>query len=78
MPRNPCSVRPLPLCWGVRAGVADTAEQVHYLEQVAALELEIQTLRAAEIKARLRMVGMCEARKMRPIDDYLEHFNQLR
>jgi hypothetical protein len=62
----------------VRAGVADTAEQVHYLEQVAALELKIQTLRAAEIKARLRMVGMCEARKMRPIDDYLEHFNQLR
>lgn len=33
----------------VRAGVADTAEQVHYLEQVAALELKIQTLRAAEL-----------------------------
>lgn len=62
----------------VRAGVADTAEQVHYLEQVSGLEVKIGNLQAAEIKARLHMVGMCGAQKMRAIDDYLQYFNQVR
>ncbi|GAB2882769.1 hypothetical protein GCM10027277_59390 [Pseudoduganella ginsengisoli] len=36
----------------VRIGVAETSEQVHYLEQVAALETRIQALQGDEIKAR--------------------------
>lgn len=62
----------------VQAGVADTAEQVHYLEQVAGYEVKIQNLQATEIKAKLHMVGMCGEAKMRGIDSYLTTFNQVR
>lgn len=62
----------------VALGVAETLEQVHYLEQVAALESKIQTLQAAEIKAKLHIVGMCDERKMARIDAYLATFNQVR
>ena len=62
----------------VRVGVAETAEQVRYLEQISALEGKIQTLQASEIKAKLHIVGMCDERKMTLIDDYLKHFNKVR
>lgn len=62
----------------VRVGVAETAEQVRYLEQVAGLEMKVETLRAAEIKARLEIVGMCDARKIGLIDDYLNNFKSAR
>lgn len=58
----------------VRVGVAETNEQVRYLEQVALLESKVEMLQAAEIKARLHIVGMCDARKMGLIDDYLGNF----
>lgn len=62
----------------VRLGVAETAEQVRYLEQVSALEAKITTLQAAEIKARLHIVSVCDERKMAAIDAYLNDFNQVR
>ena len=62
----------------VRMGVAETAEQVRYLEQVSALEGKIQTLQASEIKAKLHIVAMCDELKMGRIDDYLEDFNKVR
>lgn len=62
----------------VRVGVAETSEQVKYLEQVATLESKIEMLKAAEIKARLHIVGMCDARKMSLIDGYLDNFNGAR
>ena len=62
----------------VRVGVAETSEQVKYLEQVAMLESKIEMLKAAEIKARLQIVGMCDPRKMSVIDDYLDNFKGAR
>jgi hypothetical protein len=62
----------------VRLGVAETAEQVRYLEQVSALETKIQALQSDEIKARLHVVGMCDERSMARIDAYLDTFNQVR
>lgn len=62
----------------VRVGVAETAEQVRYLEHVALLEMKVETLRAAEIKARLEIVGMCDSRKISLIDDYLNNFKSAR
>jgi hypothetical protein len=62
----------------VRLGVAETAEQVRYLEQVSALEAKITTLQAAEIKARLHIVSVCDERKMAAIDAYLNDFNRVR
>lgn len=61
----------------VRVGVAETAEQVHYLEQVSALEGKIAILQANEIKARLHIIGMCDDTKMAHIDAYLATFNQV-
>jgi hypothetical protein len=62
----------------VRMGVAETAEQVRYLEQVSTLEGKIQTLQASEIKAKLHIVAMCDELKMANIDAYLEDFNKVR
>lgn len=62
----------------VRMGVAETAEQVRYLEQVSALEGKIQTLQASEIKAKLHIVAMCDELKMARIDEYLADFNKVR
>ena len=62
----------------VALGVAETNEQVRYLEQVSALESKIATLQASEIKARLHIVGMCDERKMARIDAYLLDFIQER
>lgn len=62
----------------VRVGVAETAEQVRYLEQVSALETKIQGLHSDEIKARLHVVGMCDERNMAGIDAYLDTFNQVK
>lgn len=62
----------------VRVGVAETSEQVKYLEQVAMLESKIELLKAAEIKARLQIIGMCDSRKMSVIDDYVDNFKDAR
>ena len=59
----------------VALGVAETAEQVALLEKSFALESKIQLLQAAEIKARLHIVGMCDERRMAGIDSYLATFN---
>ncbi len=57
-------------------GVAETSEQVHYLEQVAALETRIQALQGDEIKARLHLLGMCDDTNMARIDAYLDTFHE--
>jgi hypothetical protein len=62
----------------VLVGVAETGEQVKYLEQVAALESKVEMLKSAEIKARLHIVGMCDPRKMGSIDDYIDNFKGAR
>jgi hypothetical protein len=59
----------------VRVGVAETGEQVRYLEQVAALETRIQALHGDEIKARLHLLGMCDETNMARIDAYLDTFH---
>jgi hypothetical protein len=60
----------------VRMGVAETGEQVRYLEQVAALETRIQALQGKEIKARLHLLGMCDDTNMARIDAYLDTFHE--
>jgi len=60
----------------VRMGVAETAEQVRYLEQVAALETKIHALQGDEIKARLHILGMCDETNMARIDAYLDTFHE--
>lgn len=60
----------------VLMGVAETAEQVRYLEQVATLESKIQLLQGDEIKARLHVLGMCDERSMARIDAYLDTFHR--
>jgi hypothetical protein len=60
----------------VRMGVAETGEQVRYLEQVAALETRIQALQGEEIKARLHLLGMCDDTNMARIDAYLDTFHE--
>jgi hypothetical protein len=60
----------------VRMGVAETGEQVRYLEQVAALETRIQALQGDEIKARLHLLGMCDDTNMARIDAYLDTFHE--
>ena len=60
----------------VRRGVAETGEQVRYLEQVAALETKIQALQGDEIKARLHLLGMCDETNMARIDAYLDTFHR--
>lgn len=60
----------------VRMGVAETGEQVRYLEQVAALETKIQALQGDEIKARLHILGLCDETNMARIDSYLDTFHQ--
>jgi hypothetical protein len=60
----------------VRVGVAETGEQVRYLEQVAALETRLQALQGDEIKARLHLLGMCDEANMARIDAYLDTFHE--
>jgi len=60
----------------VRVGVAETGEQVRYLEQVAALETRLQSLQADEIKARLHLLGLCDETSMARIDAYLDTFHE--
>lgn len=60
----------------VKVGVAETGEQVRYLEQVAALETRIQALQGDEIKARLHLLGMCDETHMARIDAYLDTFHK--
>jgi hypothetical protein len=60
----------------VRMGVAETGEQVRYLEQVALLETKIQSLQGDEIKARLHILGLCDETNMARIDAYLDTFHQ--
>jgi hypothetical protein len=60
----------------VRMGVAETSEQVRYLEQMAALETRIQALQGDEIKARLHLLGMCDDTNMARIDAYLDTFQE--
>lgn len=62
----------------VRMGVAETGEQVRYLEQVALLETKIQSLQGDEIKARLHILGMCDEMNMARIDTYLDTFHEVK
>ena len=58
----------------VRIGVTETAEQVKYLERVAALEGELMRLGGQLQKSRLELVGHCTAREGEVMDRHLVQF----
>lgn len=58
----------------VRIGVAETSEQVKYLERVAALEGELVRLSGQIQKSRLELVGHCTAREGETMDRHLVQF----
>lgn len=61
----------------VQAGVAETAEQVKYLEKVAATDRSLLTNKARLIKARVGLQGMCDQSKAWVIDEYLKRFREV-
>lgn len=58
----------------VKIGVAETAEQVRYLEKVAGLEGELLKQRGQIEKARLELIGHCSAATADRIDQHLRQF----
>ena len=58
----------------VRIGVAETAEQVKYLEKVADLEGAVIKQRGTIEKTRLALLGMCAAQQTDGFDRYIEQF----
>jgi len=58
----------------VKIGVAETAEQVRYLEKVAGIEGELLKLRGQIQKARLEMIGHCSAPTADGLDRHLVQF----
>ena len=58
----------------VKIGVAETAEQVRYLERVASIEGELLKLRGQIQKARLEMIGHCSAPTADGLDRHLVQF----
>jgi outer membrane protein TolC len=59
----------------VAAGVADTAEQIKALRDVAALEMKRVELLAKIVTARVELVGLCQADKADSLNTYLLRFN---
>jgi hypothetical protein len=58
----------------VKIGVAETSEQVRYLEKVAGIEGELLKLRGQIQKARLEMIGHCSAPTADGLDRHLVQF----
>ena len=58
----------------VKIGVAETAEQVKYLERVASLEGEMLRLGGQIQKSRLELIGHCNARESEILDRHLVQF----
>lgn len=58
----------------VRIGVAETAEQVKYLEKVADLEGAVIKQRGTIEKTRLALLGMCAAQHADAVDRYIEQY----
>lgn len=61
----------------VAAGVADTAEQIEALKQVATLENRRVSELSKIVTARLELVGLCAADKAEGLNAYLTRFNPL-
>lgn len=55
----------------IRVGVAETAEQVKYLEKVAQLEGELIKLGGQLQKSRLELIGHCDPGRANDVDAYL-------
>lgn len=58
----------------VRVGVTDTAEQVKYMERVAALDGELLKLRGQIQKSRLELIGHCNVANVNELDAYIANF----
>jgi hypothetical protein len=58
----------------VRIGVAETNEQVKYLEKVADLEGALIKQRGTMEKARLALIGLCASQHANRVDDYVISF----
>lgn len=61
----------------VKLGVTDTTEQVGYLEKVATLDSKLYSHKAALIKTRVVLGGMCSDDKGWIIDEYLKRFKDI-
>ena len=61
----------------VGLGIAETAEQVKYLEKVASVDRSMLGSRAKLITARVNLQGMCDERKSWVIDEYLKRFKDV-
>ncbi len=61
----------------VGLGIAETAEQVKYLEKVASIDRSMLGARAKLITARVNLQGMCDERKSWVIDEYLKRFKDV-
>lgn len=59
----------------VQVGVADTAEQIKALRDVAALELKRVELLSKIVTSRIELVGLCQADKVDALNAYLTRFN---
>ena len=57
----------------VKAGVAETAEQVAFMEKVAAAEGEIVRLSGLLQKARIELLGNCHEHQADALDTHLKH-----
>ena len=61
----------------VGLGIAETAEQVKYLEKVASIDRSLVASRAKLITSRVTLQGMCEDRKAWLVDEYLKRFKDV-
>lgn len=61
----------------VTLGVAETKEQVTYLEKVAAIDRSLVNQKARLIKSRVQLQGLCEENKSWVIDEYLKRFKDV-
>ena len=61
----------------VGLGIAETNEQVKYLEKVASIDRSMVSSKAKLITARVMLQGMCDERKSWVIDEYLKRFKDV-
>lgn len=61
----------------VALGVAETSEQVKYLEKVANLDRGATAIRARLISARVILQGLCTEDKAGIVDEYLKRFKEV-
>jgi hypothetical protein len=61
----------------VGLGIAETTEQVKYLEKVASVDRSLVGSRAKLITARVALQGMCDERKSWIVDEYLKRFKDV-